>query len=89
MPCTIETTARFRKAIQGREAEVLRTLRLVQDSFGQPHRHTGLSIRKLAEGVFECRTDLKLRLVFLAQKGMLTFDCAGNHDDVRNYLKER
>ena len=89
MPCVIETTARFRKAIRGREAEVLRRLRLVQDGFGKPQVHTGLSIRKLAEDLFECRTDLKLRLVFLARRGTLTFDYAGNHDDVQKYLKER
>ena len=87
--CAIETTARFRKAIRGREAEILRTLRFVQEGFGKPHLHIGLGIRKLAEDLFECRTDLKLRLVFLARRGTLTFDYAGDHDDVRKYLKER
>lgn len=89
MPCAIETTARFRKTVKGREAEVLETLRLVRDGFGNPHLHTGLGIRKLAEGLFECRTRLKLRLVFLVRKGTLTFDCAGNHDDVQHYLRRR
>jgi len=89
MPCVIDTTVRFRNAVRGREMEVLRALRQVQDGFGYPHRHAGLSIRKLAHGVFECRTDLKLRLVFLANKGRLTFDFAGNHDEVEQYLKER
>jgi hypothetical protein len=89
MPCAIETTGRFRRAIRGREAEVQKTLTQIGAGFGQPHQHSGLGIRKLSEGLFECRTDLKLRLVLLAQKGTLTFDFAGNHDDVQNYLKER
>jgi hypothetical protein len=89
MPCVIETTRRFRRAIRGREAEVLRALRQVQEGFGQPHLHAGLSIRKLADGLFECRAGLDLRLVFLARRGVLTFDFAGDHDGVQNYLKGR
>ena len=30
---------------------------------------------------------LAWRLVFEAQKGVLTFDFAGDHDDVQNYLR--
>jgi hypothetical protein len=69
------------------EADVLATLLKVQAGFGQPHIHSGVSIRKLAPDTFECRTDLKTRLVFIAEKGVLTFDFAGNHEDVRNYLR--
>lgn len=87
MPCEIKTTSRFRKCIAGKEADVLETLRKVQAAFGQFHVHSGLSIRKIAPDTFECRTDLKLRLVFLAEKGILTFDFAGDHDGVQNYLR--
>jgi len=87
MPCVIETTKRFRQQIGDRRAEVARTLQAVSDGFGQPHLHSGLGLRKLAAGVFECRTDLKLRLVFRARKGVLIFDFAGNHDAVRAYLR--
>jgi hypothetical protein len=89
MPCTIETTRRFRSSIKGREAEVARVLAAVQSGFGHPHRHSGLGLRKLAPDLFECRAGLKLRLVFLARKGVLTFDFAGNHEAVQNYLRER
>ena len=87
MTCEIKTTARFRKRIARMEADVLATLLKVQAGFGQPHIHSGVSIRKLAPDTFECRTDLKTRLVFIAEKGVLTFDFAGNHEDVRNYLR--
>ena len=87
MPCEIKTSSRFRKCIVGKEADVLETLRKVQAAFGQPHVHSGLSIRKIAPDVFECRTDLKLRLVFSAEKGILSFDFAGDHDEVQNYLR--
>jgi hypothetical protein len=87
VPCEIKTSSRFRKCIIGKETDVLETLRKVQTAFGQPHVHSGLSIRKIAPDVFECRTDLKLRLVFSAEKGILSFDFAGDHDEVQNYLR--
>ena len=87
MPCEIKTTSSFRKCIAGREADVLEALRKVQAAFGQPHIYSGISIRKIAPDTFECRTDLKLRLVFLAEKGVLTFDFAGDPDEVQNYLR--
>ncbi len=89
MPCTIETTKRFRSAVKGREAEVAEVLTAIQSGFGNPHRHAGLGIRKLAKSLFECRAGLKLRLVFLAEKGVLTFDFAGNHAEAQNYLRGR
>jgi len=64
------------------------TLTRVLDGFGDPHAHACLSIRKLGNGLYECRTGLAWRLVFLAQKGVLTFDFAGNHDEVRAYLRD-
>ncbi|HEX7618842.1 MAG TPA: hypothetical protein VF480_09010 [Verrucomicrobiae bacterium] len=89
MPCAIRTTPRFRRCIAGKEADALATMRQVRAGFGQPHLHAGTSIRKIAPDLFECRTDLKTRLVFIAQKGVLTFDFAGNHEDVQNYLRGR
>jgi len=90
MSCAIETTPRFRRSIpEGQHAVVLETLNAVRNGFGQPHLHTGLAIRKLARNIYECRTGLDLRLVFEAKKGTLTFDFAGNHDEVRAYLKGR
>ncbi len=89
MTCELKTTARFRKCIAGNEADALAAMLKVQAGFGQPHVHAGISVRKLAPDVFECRTDLKTRLVFLAEKGVLTSDFAGNHEGVRNYLRGR
>jgi len=88
---SIELTRRFKDIVRqaGRGAEVSATLAQVQAGFGNPHAHTGIAIRKLGKNLFECRTDLAWRLVFYAQKGVLTFDFAGNHDDVQNYLRRQ
>jgi hypothetical protein len=86
---SIELTKRFKKIVRDakREAEVSVTLKLVIEGFGNPHAHTGLSIRKLGKNLYECRTSLSWRLVFLVEKGVLIFDFAGDHGQVRNYLR--
>lgn len=86
---SVELTKRFKRIVReaGREDEVSATLRLVRDGFGNPHAHAGISIRKLGKRIYECRTGLAWRLVFMAQKGVLTFDFAGEHDEVQSYLR--
>jgi len=83
---SIELTRRFEKVVQesGREAEVSATRRLVQEGFGNLHAHAGISIRKLGERIYECRTGPDWRLIFTAQKGILAFDFAGDHDEIQN-----
>ncbi|MEI7437304.1 MAG: hypothetical protein WCL16_10940 [bacterium] len=87
---SVELTKRFKKLVResGREDEVSATLRRMLEGFGDPHAHAGLSIRKLGKDLYECRTGLALRLIFLAQKGVLTFDFAGTHDEVSVYLRD-
>jgi mRNA-degrading endonuclease YafQ of YafQ-DinJ toxin-antitoxin module len=86
---SVELSKRFKKIVRaaGREAEVSAALKLVIAGFGHPHAHTGLAIRKLGQQLYECRTGLAWRLIFEAQKGVLTFDFAGDHDEVQNYLR--
>ena len=88
---SVELSKRFKKNVRdaGREAEVSATLKLVIEGFGHPHAHSGLSIRKLGQDLYECRTSLAWRFVFLAEKGVLTFDFAGDHAAVQNYLRGR
>jgi hypothetical protein len=88
---SIELTKSFKKIVResGREDDVSATLRLVMDGFGNPHAHAGISIRKLGKQVYECRTGLAWRLLFVAQKGVLTFVFAGDHDEVQDFLRSR
>jgi mRNA-degrading endonuclease YafQ of YafQ-DinJ toxin-antitoxin module len=86
---SIELSKRFKKIVKnaGREREVLGAIKLVCEGFGHPHIHSGLSIRKLGKQLYECRTGLNWRLVFEADKNVLLFDFAGDHDAVQNYLR--
>jgi mRNA-degrading endonuclease YafQ of YafQ-DinJ toxin-antitoxin module len=86
---SVELSKRFRKIVREarRESEVSATLKRVIKGFGDPHAHTGLSIRKLGKDIYECRTGLQWRLVFFAEKGVLSFDFTGDHDEVQSYLR--
>jgi mRNA-degrading endonuclease YafQ of YafQ-DinJ toxin-antitoxin module len=61
---------------------------LLQASLGDPHRHAGLGIRKLASRYFEMRVGLDLRLVFRLDPETISFVFAGTHDEVRRFLKQ-
>jgi mRNA-degrading endonuclease RelE of RelBE toxin-antitoxin system len=60
-----------------------------RDGFGTPHLHSGLGIRRLRDSLFECRVGLKLRLVFDAEPGVLTFNDPGTHDAIRKLVRNR
>jgi len=56
-------------------------------AWGNPHLHAGAGIRKLPDGYFECRSGLKLRLLFKVQADALHIVLMGNHDEVRRFIK--
>jgi hypothetical protein len=57
------------------------------ETFGRPHTHSGLSIRKLGRRVFECRGNLDLRFIFQDRPDSLYVQFLGNHDEVQNQLE--
>jgi hypothetical protein len=57
------------------------------ESFGQPHGHSGIGIRKLGARLFECRGSLALRFVFQDRPTELFISFLGNHDEVKVLLK--
>ena len=62
-------------------------LRVLPDCFGQPHRHAGISIRRMKKNIFECRASLKIRLLFRANERALEIFFVGGHDDVRRLIR--
>ena len=83
-------TGRFRRDLRRCPdpvlAEVEKALSLLKEQLGDPHRHTGLGIRKLRRNYFELRVGRDLRLVFTLADDGATFVLAGDHDDVRRFL---
>ena len=87
----IELSEGFRTQVRGLSREVRvkvgRALQELERDFGNPHRHHGLGIRKLIGNYFEIRVGLELRLVFENQPESLLFLMAGDHDEVRRFLR--
>jgi len=57
------------------------------ETFGHPHVHSGIGIRKLGRWLFECRGNRDLRFLFLNLEDCLEVRFLGNHDEIRNELK--
>ncbi len=72
------------------DADVNRTeeaLKVLPDCFGLPHRHAGISIRRLRKNIYECRAGLKVRILFRVHAQALEVLFAGNHDEVRRFIR--
>ena len=68
-------------------ANVVLKLLELGNAFGQPHEHVGLGIRKLRANLFECRSGLALRALFLVSDTELIVRFIGTHYDVQKYLR--
>ena len=74
---------------KNQRAECLEALCNLCEAFGSPHIHSGLSIRKLARNLFECRGNLDLRFIFQDRSDCLYVSFLGNHDEVRALLRNK
>jgi len=88
---TLELSESFRAAVRRYPKEtrgkIGKALEGVQNDFGHPHRHCGLGVRKLSQTWFEIRVGLGIRLIFQNRLESLLFVMAGNHDEVRKFLR--
>ncbi len=89
----VELTPEWKAALRAlpkRERQKIgEVITAVRDGFGAPHLHSGLGIRHLRNSLFECRVGLKLRLVFDAEPGVLTFSHLGTHDEIRKIVRNQ
>ena len=87
-PLTIDSGVlrRLRELPQSERVECLLALCKLPDAFGRPHEHSGLSIRKLGNKLFECRGNIALRFIFQDRPTELFVSFLGNHDEVRALL---
>ena len=78
---------RLRKLPQDERVECLLALCELVESFGRPHAHHGLSIRKLGGKLFECRGSLALRFIFQDRPTDLFVSFLGNHEEIKVLLR--
>ncbi len=68
-------------------AECWDALLQLAETFGRPHVHSGIGIRKLGKLLFECRGNRDLRFLFLNLSDSIEVRFLGNHDDVRKEIR--
>ena len=78
----------LKKLGQSDATRVEETLRILPDCFGRPHVHSGISIRRLRQNLFECRAGLKVRLLFRASAQGLEVFFVGDHAEVRRLIRK-
>jgi hypothetical protein len=61
----------------------------VLDTWGRPHMHSGIGVRRLTKTIFECRVGLddRLAFVFIATPPELVFFFLGNHDEILKLIR--
>lgn len=79
--------SRLRKLPKADRIECLLAIAGLPESFGQPHVHSGLGIRKVGKRLFEGRANISLRFVFLDRQDELFIAFLGNHDEVTALLR--
>lgn len=64
-------------------------LAALAERFGDPHRHSGLGLRKLGRNSYEVCIGLQWRIVLIQEPDRLTAYDIMTHDEVRAWLKGR
>ena len=69
--------------------EIGEAINQVLESWGHPHAHSGIGIRRLTKTIFECRVGLddRLAFVFIATPPELVFFFIGNHDEIQKLIR--
>ena len=78
---------RLQNLPKSEKTECLLALCELPDSFGRPHVHSGLEIRKLGDKLFEFRGNVSLRFLFQDRPSELYICFLGSHDEVKALLK--
>lgn len=88
-PLTIKGAVLSRLAALPRHerGECLLALCDLAQTFGKPHIYSGIGIRKLGKGVFECRGNLKLRFLFFDRAQDLYVWFLGDHNELQTAMK--
>ena len=71
------------------KAKAEEAITAVAAAFGDPHRHRGLGLRKLARCSYEVRIWLQWRIIFIHDGETLTAYDIMSHDDVARWLRGR
>jgi hypothetical protein len=71
------------------KAEAEAVLRNLMETFGNPHLHAGIGVRKLAPDYYECRIDLRWRILLYHRGDHLLAYEVMSHEEIRAFLRGR
>ncbi|MBI4352955.1 MAG: hypothetical protein HY593_03420 [Candidatus Omnitrophica bacterium] len=63
------------------------TLKEIKNFLETRHASYGLRIKRLSDKIYEARINIHLRIAYWHEGDTVKFFCLGNHDDIRNCLK--
>jgi len=72
---------RLQSLPKSERVECLLALCELPETFGRPHVHSGLGIRKLGNKLFECRGNAALRFIFQDRPADVFVSFLGNEED--------
>lgn len=77
------------KSLHGPEKEEVKDVaaRLIDMLSQDQDIHKGIGLKRLRGNFWEVRRGLKVRILFRWEKDLVEFILAGDHDDVRRFLK--
>jgi len=77
------------KRFHGEEKEEIKNIAIqVIDILSQDKQiYKGVGLKRLKGNFWEIRNGLKARILFRWERGLVEFILAGDHDDVKRYLK--
>jgi hypothetical protein len=78
---------RLQRLPKSERVECLLALCGLPETFGRPHVHSSLGIRKLGNKLFECRGNVALRFIFQDRPSDLFISFLGNHDEIKALLQ--
>ena len=77
----------FRKLTPSDQALVRAAAEQLPGSFGRPHVHSGIGIRRV-QSWYEFRAGLKLRVLFRLNDGDAFLVTIGNHGEIARFVRE-
>ena len=88
---TEELLEAIRSKTKAERQEIGDAINRALESWGRPQLHSGIGIRRLTKGLFECRVGLddRLAFVFIATPAELVFFFIGNHDEIQKLIRSK
>jgi mRNA-degrading endonuclease RelE of RelBE toxin-antitoxin system len=78
------------KSFRGKEKEEIKqtAIKTIDILSGQKYSSKGIGLKHLRTNFWEARSGIKVRILFRWDKDLVEFILAGDHNDIRRYLKD-